>query len=90
MSTFNVRVIVRLQPEVVDPVGSTIESGLKNMGFSTVSGTRVGKVVEFTVEAIDAEEAWDYTKKMSDQLLVNPTIENYHIDLVDLSGKEST
>ena len=90
MNTFNVRVIVRLQPEVVDPVGSTIESALKNMGFTTVSGTRVGKVVEFSVEAIDAEEAWHYTKKMSDQLLVNPTIENYHIDLVDLSGKEST
>ena len=60
------------------------------MGFSTVSGTRVGKVVEFSVKAIDAEEAWDCTKKMSDQLLANPTIENYHIDLVDISDKEST
>ena len=90
MSTFNVRVIVRLQPEVVDPVGSTIESGLKNMGFTTISGTRVGKVVEFSVQAMNAEDAWSCTKKMSDQLLVNPTIENYHIDLVDLSGEEST
>ena len=87
MKTFQVSVTVRLQPEVVDPVGATIQAGLRNLGYTTVSVARVGKVVEFHLKAGNAEEAREQTQEMSDRLLANPVIEDYEIELAEISSQ---
>ena len=85
MNTFQVSVTVRLQPEVVDPVGTTIQSGLRNLGFTTVSGARVGKLVEFRLEAENPVEARALAAEMSDRLLANPVIEDYEIEIAEVT-----
>ena len=85
MNTFQVSVTVRLQPEVVDPVGMTIQSGLRNLGFTTVSGARVGKLVEFRLEAENPDEARALAAEMSDRLLANPVIEDYEIEIAEVT-----
>jgi phosphoribosylformylglycinamidine synthase len=90
MKTFQVSVTVRLQPEVVDPVGATIQTGLRNLGFTTVSGARVGKLVEFRLEAENPDEARERTKEMSDRLLANPVIEDYEVKIAEVSLEGAT
>ncbi len=87
MKTFHVSVTVRLQPEVVDPVGATIQAGLRNLGFTSVSGARVGKLVEFQLEAESLDEARKRTREISDRLLANPVIEDYEVEVAETSSE---
>jgi len=56
------------------------ETALEHLGFS-VSGARVGKVVELEVASDDATEARAQVEKMCEQLLANPLMESYEIEL---------
>jgi phosphoribosylformylglycinamidine synthase PurS subunit len=73
-------VLVRPKPGILDPQGDAVESALEHLGFA-VSGTRVGKVVDLEVTAADADEARAQVEKMCEQLLANPLIESYEIEL---------
>ncbi|MDP6350530.1 MAG: phosphoribosylformylglycinamidine synthase subunit PurS [Chloroflexota bacterium] len=83
MNNYRVKVTVRLQPEVVDPVGATVEASLHSLGFEGVSGARVGKVVEFALAAGSLAEAEKDAAAMSEQLLANPVIEDHEIEVTE-------
>jgi phosphoribosylformylglycinamidine synthase PurS subunit len=53
---------------------------LDHLGFA-VSGARVGKVVDIEVSSDDATEARAQVEKMCEQLLANPLMESYEIEL---------
>ena len=74
---FRAAVEVRLLPEVLDPQGATIEFGLRDLGFGTVSGVRAGKLIEFTIRAPSKDEAEAVVKQMAEKLLANPVIERF-------------
>ena len=73
-------VLVRPKPGILDPQGDAVESALEHLGFA-VSGARVGKVVDLEVAATDPDEARAQVEKMCEQLLANPLIESYEIEL---------
>jgi phosphoribosylformylglycinamidine synthase subunit PurS len=73
-------VLVRPKPGILDPQGEAVESALEHLGFA-VSGARIGKVVDLEVEATDPAEARAQVEKMCEQLLANPLIESYEIEL---------
>ena len=75
-------VLVRPKPGILDPQGDAVESALEHLGFA-VSGARVGKVVDLEVAATDAAEARAQVEKMCEQLLANPLIESYEIELAE-------
>jgi phosphoribosylformylglycinamidine synthase len=75
-------VLVRPKPGILDPQGDAVESALEHLGFS-VSGARVGKVVDLEVTATDPAEARAQVEKMCEQLLANPLIESYEIELAE-------
>ena len=75
-------VLVRPKPGILDPQGDAVESALGHLGFS-VSGARVGKVVDLEVTATDPTEARAQVEKMCEQLLANPLIESYEIELAE-------
>ena len=50
------RVLIRPKAGILDPQGEAVETALEHLGFS-VSGARVGKVVDIEVEATDPAEA---------------------------------
>ncbi|CCI16549.1 conserved hypothetical protein [Microcystis aeruginosa PCC 9806] len=74
-------IYVTLRPSVLDPAGTAVESGLKQLGYDTVAGVRIGKYIELTVTAADETSARAQLDRMCDQLLANPVIENYRFDL---------
>jgi phosphoribosylformylglycinamidine synthase subunit PurS len=74
-------VLVRPKAGILDPQGQAVESALGHLGF-TVRDARVGRVVELDVEATDVATARAEVEKMCEQLLANPLVESYEIDVV--------
>ena len=77
----NVRfeVLVQLKPGLLDPQGKAVEGSLPAMGWTNVSGVRVGRHVELTIEAGSEEAAQDQVEEMAARLLSNPVIEEFQI-----------
>ena len=73
-------VLVRPKQGILDPQGQAVESSLRQLGFA-VGGARVGRVVDVEVDATDAAEARAALERMCEQLLANPLIESYEIDV---------
>ncbi len=73
-------VLVRPKPGILDPQGQAVESSLRHLGFA-VSAARVGRLVEIEVETTNAAEARSEIERMCEQLLANPLIESYEIEL---------
>ena len=73
-------VLVRPKAGILDPQGQAVESSLRHLGFA-VGTARVGRVVELEVDTDDAAEARTEIEQMCEQLLANPLIESYEIEL---------
>jgi phosphoribosylformylglycinamidine synthase subunit PurS len=73
-------VLVRPKQGILDPQGQAVESALEHLGF-TVRDARVGRVVDLEVDASDAAAARAEVERMCEQLLANPLIESYEIEL---------
>jgi phosphoribosylformylglycinamidine synthase len=72
------RVTVRLKSAVLDPQGEAIERALHGLGFAGVGNVRVGKIVELDVKDADVTRLG----AMADQLLANPVIEDYAVEIL--------
>jgi phosphoribosylformylglycinamidine synthase len=73
-------VLVRPKAGILDPQGQAVETSLRHLGFA-VDDARVGRVVDLEVEAADAADARAQLERMCEQLLANPLIESYEIEL---------
>jgi phosphoribosylformylglycinamidine synthase subunit PurS len=78
---FQAQIYVTLRPSVLDPAGTAVQSGLAHMGYSNVEQIRIGKYVELSLTAENESAARSQLDTICDQLLANPVIENYRIDL---------
>ena len=77
-------VLVRPKPGILDPQGEAVGSALGHLGFA-VTDARVGKVIDLDVEAADAAEAKAKVESMCEQLLANPLIESYEVEIAERS-----
>jgi phosphoribosylformylglycinamidine synthase len=73
-------VLVRPKQGILDPQGEAVERALEHLGFA-VSEARVGKVVDLEVAGDDEAAAREQVQKMCEQLLANPLIESYEIEV---------
>ena len=73
-------VLVRPKQGILDPQGQAVEQSLRKLGFD-VGHARVGRVVDFEVEASSAAEARERVDAMCKQLLANPLIESYEVEV---------
>ena len=73
-------VLVRPKQGILDPQGQAVETALEHLGFS-VAAARVGKVVDIEVDACDEAYARAKVESMCEQLLANPLMESYEIEL---------
>ena len=72
--------LVRPKPGILDPQGQAVQSSLRHLGFD-VGDARVGKLVDVELATDDREEALAQLQRMCEQLLTNPLIESYAIEL---------
>jgi phosphoribosylformylglycinamidine synthase PurS subunit len=77
-------VLVRPKHGILDPQGQAVESSLRQLGFA-VGEARVGRVVDLEVESDDPAGARAEVERMCEQLLANPLIESYEIELAEMS-----
>ena len=79
------RIHVKLKPGVLDPQGKAIGNALKGLGYTGVEEVRQGKLIELDLAESDPVRARDQIQAMCEELLANPVIEDYTIELVPSS-----
>ena len=75
------RVHIRLKEGVLDPQGKAIGNALKGLGFAGVGEVRQGELIELELDDTDVAAARARVEDMCRQLLANPVIENYAIEI---------
>ncbi len=71
---------VRPKAEVRDPQGEAVLGALGSLGLGVVA-VRTGKEIVVTFDADDEAAARAATDTMGKELLANPVIEDYRVDL---------
>ncbi len=76
-------VVVRLKTEVLDVQGDAVRRALGKLGFEGVKDVRVGKIVEIEIDAAHASapDLEQRLRRMADEMLANPVIEDYEVRL---------
>lgn len=72
---------VFLKSGVLDVQGKAVESALHGLGWPSASNVRVGRVIEFDLDAADRASAEREVAAMCEKLLANPVIEGYRVDI---------
>ena len=80
MARFIGRVLVRPKAEVRDPQGEAVFAALRSLGHD-VAEVRTGKEIVVTFDAPDEQSAREAAERMGDQLLANPVIESYAVEV---------
>jgi phosphoribosylformylglycinamidine synthase PurS subunit len=86
---FRFAVNVTPKPGILDPQGRAVEGSLGHLGIDGVSGVRVGRRVELTVDAPSEGEARSIVDRLASELLSNPLIEAYAVELLG-AGSSAT
>jgi phosphoribosylformylglycinamidine synthase subunit PurS len=84
MSDFRFAVNVLPKAGILDPQGRAVEGSLGHLGVEGVSGVRVGRRVELTVEASGEAEARATVDRLAGELFSNPLIEAFEIERIDV------
>ena len=74
---YHSKILVTLRQSILDPQGKAVEHGAHSLGYERIRNVRIGKFVEFNVDATNREEAENITKEVSEKLLANPVMEDF-------------
>ena len=77
------RVLVRLRQGIMDVQGAAVQRALVGLGFGDLRELRVGKVIEVDVDAASTAAARARVDEMCKQLLANPVLEDYTIEVAE-------
>jgi phosphoribosylformylglycinamidine synthase PurS subunit len=83
------KVYVTLKPTVNDPQGLTIRGALHDLGFQNVTSVRAGKYMELKLDGPNPAEVKAQLNEMCRKLLANPVIENFRLELEEISASPS-
>ena len=77
------KVYVVLKPGVLDPQGKAIHHSVELLGFEKINDIRQGKYFEIALdEALSEAQAKDAVEKIAKDVLANPVIEDYRVEIV--------
>ena len=78
------KVYVTLKPSVLDPQGKAIHHSVELLGFEQIADVRQGKYFELALAAdLTAQEAQAAAEKIARDVLANPVIEDYRVEIVE-------
>ena len=76
------RIFVTLKPSVLDPQGKAIHHAVETIGYRGIENVRQGKYFEVTISTgLSADEARAQVESMARDVLANPVIEDYWVEL---------
>lgn len=77
------KVYVTLKPGVLDPQGKAIHHSVELLGFEKINDIRQGKYFEIALdEGLPEQEARIAAEKIAKDVLANPVIEDYKVEIV--------
>ena len=77
------KVYVTLKPSVLDPQGKAIHHSVELIGFKKINDIRQGKYFEISLDdAVSESDARDAAEKIARDVLANPVIEDYKVEVV--------
>ena len=77
------KVYVTLKPSVLDPQGKAIHHSVELLGFDKIDDIRQGKYFEIELDdAVTENEARTAAEKIAKDVLANPVIEDYRVEVV--------
>lgn len=77
------KVYVTLKPGVLDPQGKAIHHSVELLGFERVEDIRQGKYFEIALaDELGEAEARTAAEKIARDVLANPVIEDYRVEIV--------
>ena len=82
MSDFRYAVNVLPKSGILDPQGRAVELSLPHLHVTNVSKVRIGRRAELTVTAESEPEARAIVDGLAKELLSNPLIEAYTVELL--------
>ncbi len=76
------KIYVTLKPSVLDPQGKAIHHAVETIGYHGIKDVRQGKYFEVTIEdSFSPEEARAEIERMARDVLANPIIEDFRVEL---------
>ena len=76
------KVYVNLKAGVLDPQGKAIQHSVELLGFSGIEDVRQGKYFEISLDdSVDQQGARESVEKMAREVLSNPIIEEYRVEI---------
>jgi len=73
-------VTVTLKPSILDPQGEAVGHAIQAMGVTGVKSVRIGKHIELEIEG-EEKGLRAKLEEISKELLSNPVMENFHLDV---------
>ncbi|MGP1514695.1 MAG: phosphoribosylformylglycinamidine synthase subunit PurS [Bacteroidales bacterium] len=80
---YQVKVNIMPLKALLDPQGKAVTSSMKNIGLDMIENVRIGKHIVMEVEAESINEAKSIVEKACKELLYNPIMENYEIEILN-------
>jgi phosphoribosylformylglycinamidine synthase PurS subunit len=75
-------IYVTLKPSVLDPQGKAIHHAVESIGYRGIEDVRQGKFFEIKLNSnLTEEQARAEIERMAKDVLSNPVIENYRVEL---------
>jgi phosphoribosylformylglycinamidine synthase subunit PurS len=76
-----IKVFVTPRHGILDPQGRAVGAALANLGFAGVSDVHLGRYIELVLDVPSKRAAEETARKMCEQLLANPSIEDYRFEV---------
>ena len=77
-------VYVSFKPTVLDPQGQTIRRALAGQGHTSIASVRQGKYFEIGLsDGVSRESALKMLDEVASDVLSNPVIEDYRLEILD-------
>jgi len=75
------KVYVTLKSGVLDPQGKAIQHSVGLLGYGGIADVRQGKYFEVALEETDEARARETAERMAKDVLSNPIIEDYRVEI---------
>ncbi len=77
------KVYITLKSSVLDPQGKAIHHSVELLGFNQIQDIRQGKYFEIALDTnLSETEAKEAVEKIAKNVLANPVIEDYRVEIV--------
>ncbi len=76
------KVYVTLKSGVLDPQGKAIQHAVESLGFAGIADVRQGKYFELALDSsLDEATAREGIERMAREVLANPVIEDFRVEI---------